>query len=276
MNTYTLDDLIYLMRRLREPEHGCPWDLKQTYKTIVPSTLEEAYEVAAAIESEDYEHLPEELGDLLFQVIFYAQLGAEEHCDHRRFDFAQIVSGLVEKLVRRHPHVFPGGDLKKVIAVKAGRNAQDELAIKQRWESLKREERLARGESSILADIPLNFPALSRAQKLQKRAAHSGFDWPDIEQPLAKIEEELAEVRVALAEGNQQAVAEELGDLLFSVVNACRHAKVDAESSLRFCNKKFERRFAYIERQLKAQKLTLAEASLVQMEALWCEAKANE
>jgi len=273
MNHYNLDDLIYLMQRLREPVHGCPWDLKQTYQTIVPSTLEEAYEVAAAIESEDYQHLPEELGDLLFQVIFYAQLGAEEKCEQRRFDFSHIVSGLVEKLVRRHPHVFPNGDLRCNITASDKRTERDEWAIKQRWESLKREERLARGDLSILADIPLNLPALTRAQKLQKRAAHNGFDWPDIEQPLAKIEEELAEVRDALASGNQQAIAEELGDLLFSVVNVCRHAKVDAESSLRLCSRKFERRFTYIEQQLKAEQLTLAQASLEQMEALWCEAK---
>lgn len=266
---YSIDDLIVLMQRLRDPLTGCPWDVKQSYQSIAASTIEEAYEVVDAIESADYPHLKEELGDLLFQVIFYAQLGTEDG----HFDFNGIVSDLVTKLVRRHPHVFPDGTLTSCIDLDSNR---DEIAIKERWEQLKQEERAAKGESRALADIPINLASLSRAQKIQKRAANTGFDWPDIEGPLAKVEEELAEVREALNSGDSDAVAEEIGDLLFAAVNVSRHAKVDAESALRLGSRKFERRFNFVEAQLLKTGVALEDASLEQMDNLWDQAKENE
>lgn len=266
---YTVDDLLMLMRRLREPLTGCPWDLKQSYQSIAPSTIEEAYEVVDAIESGDYLHLKEELGDLLFQVIFYTQLGAEDG----HFNFSGVVSDLVAKLVRRHPHVFPGGTLESRIDPDSDR---DDAVIKQRWEQLKQQERAAKGEPLALADIPVNLASLSRAQKIQKRAANIGFDWLDIDGPLTKVEEELAEVREALDSGDSAAVAEEIGDLLFAAVNVSRHAKVDAESALRLGSRKFERRFNYVESQLLSMGVALEDASLERMERLWDKAKENE
>lgn len=259
---YTLDDLIYLMQRLRDPVDGCPWDVKQAYETIVPSTIEEAYEVADAIERGDLDHLKEELGDLLFQVIFYSQLGAEEN----RFDFHQVVDTLVTKLVRRHPHVFPGENLRE----RFGDRPANESEIKQRWEDIKQEEREAKGARRTLDDVPVNLPALTRAAKLQKRAARTGFDWESVSGPIAKVREELLEVEQALASGDMAEVDAEIGDLLFAVVNISRTLKQDPEGSLRRANHKFERRFQYIEDQLQER---LGEASLEQMEALWVQAK---
>ncbi len=266
---HSIDDLVTLMQRLREPETGCPWDLKQTYASITPSTLEEAYEVVDAIETGDFDHLKEELGDLLFQVIFYAQLGAEE----ARFDFATIASDLVAKLIRRHPHVFPAGTLESRVTDASARNEAD---IKVRWEQLKQQERVSKGKVRALADIPMNLAALSRAQKLQKRAANTGFDWLDINGPLAKVEEELAEVRAALVSGDIDEVAEEIGDLIFAAVNVSRHAKVDAESALRRGSQKFEQRFNYVEARLQEAGSSLELATLEQMDLLWDAAKQNE
>ncbi|UTF60113.1 nucleoside triphosphate pyrophosphohydrolase [Gilvimarinus sp. DA14] len=260
--TYTLDDLIYLMQRLRDPRDGCPWDLKQTYETIVPSTIEEAYEVADAIERGDLDHLKEELGDLLFQVIFYSQFGTEE----KRFDFYQVVDTLVAKLVRRHPHVFPNENLRE----RYGDQPADEAAIKQRWEDIKQEEREAKGVRGTLDDIPLNLAALSRAAKLQKRAARTGFDWDDIKGPIAKVREELEEVEQALASGDMEAVEAEMGDLYFAAVNISRYLKQDPEASLRRANRKFESRFRYIEANAPKP---LEHMSLEEMDALWDKAK---
>lgn len=259
---YSTDDLLYLMARLRDPETGCPWDIKQDYASIAPSTLEEAYEVVDAIEKQDFVHLKEELGDLLFQVIFYSQLGKEE----QRFDFGSVVSGLVEKLVRRHPHVFPDGTL----ASKIDNRHTLPTDVKARWEAIKQEERAAKGVSGILADVPLNLPALSRAAKLQKRAASVGFDWQDISGPIAKVREELLEVEEALAVNDTKAIEDELGDLFFSVVNISRYLKIDPEQALRKANQKFERRFGYIEDNSSCP---LTEASLDDMNALWEKAK---
>ncbi len=263
-NQYTTDDLLYLMARLRDPQTGCPWDIKQDYASIAPSTIEEAYEVVDAIEKQDFVHLKEELGDLLFQVIFYSQLGKEEN----RFDFASVVSGLVEKLVRRHPHVFPDGTLESNI------DNHDTLPtdVKQRWEAIKQQERDAKGAQGILADVPLNLPALSRAAKLQKRAASVGFDWKDIQGPIAKVREELIEVEEALSANDATAIAEELGDLFFSVVNISRYLNVDPEQALRRANLKFEQRFHYIETHVATP---LAETSIEIMNQLWDEAKAQ-
>lgn len=269
---YKLDDLLQLMARLRHPEHGCPWDLKQSYASIVPYTLEEAYEVADAIERGDFDHLPGELGDLLFQVVYYSQLAAEEG----RFGFAEVVDGITAKLIRRHPHVFPDGDLY------AAPDAQklEEAAVKQRWEELKAEERAARAAApeqlSLLDDVPQALPALSRAAKLQKRAAQVGFDWPEALPVLDKVREELDEVLEAMSESDPQAIAEELGDLLFVVVNLARHLKVEPEAALRAANGKFERRFRFIEQALRDAGRPIENCSLDELDALWGEAKKQE
>ncbi len=264
MTQYTIDDLLYLMARLRDPESGCPWDIKQDYASIAPSTLEEAYEVVDAIEKQDFVHLKEELGDLLFQVIFYSQLGKEEH----RFEFAGVVSDLVAKLVRRHPHVFPDGTLHS----RVDNRHTLPTDVKARWEAIKQQERAEKGAQGLLADVPLNLPALSRAAKLQKRAASVGFDWDDIQGPIAKVREELLEVEEALAKQDQAAVAEELGDLLFAVVNISRYLKIDPEQALRNANQKFEQRFHYIEQHVEQ---SLSETSIDEMNRLWDQAKAH-
>lgn len=269
---YQLDDLLHLMARLRDPRHGCPWDLKQSYATIVPYTLEEAYEVADAIERGDFEHLPGELGDLLFQVVYYSQLAREEG----RFEFAQVVDGITAKLIRRHPHVFPDGDLYG--APDAAK--LEEAAVKQRWEELKAEERARKAAApeqlSLLDDVPGALPALSRAVKLQKRAAQVGFDWPEALPVVDKLREELDEVLEAMSENDAEAIAEEIGDLLFVVTNLARHLKVDPEGALRAANGKFERRFRYIEQALREAGRPIENCSLDELDALWGEAKKLE
>lgn len=277
---YNLDDLLYLMSRLRDPETGCPWDIKQTFASIVPHTIEEAYEVADAIEKQDYPHLKEELGDLLFQVIFYSQMGKEQ----QHFEFEDIIHTLVQKLVRRHPHVFPSGELHS--ENNDIRLSDDE--IKGRWEQIKAQEReekeLAAKEAaspqksqsdyvSILSDIPNVLPALQRAEKLQKRAATVGFDWPEATQVLDKIEEEIGELREAMAENNQANIQDELGDLMFAMTNLARHVNVKSEMAVRSTNQKFVDRFQYIEQVLHEKGVALEDASLEEMEALWQKAK---
>ena len=261
-----LQDLLYLMKRLRDSETGCPWDLKQSFASIVPFTLEEVYEVVDTIEREDYAHLKEELGDLLFQVVFYSQLGEEQGL----FDFEQVVSVLTEKLVSRHPHVFPDGTLH------SHRDAQaepDEQDIKQTWERLKQSERQDKGRSSILDDIPRALPALSRAQKLQKRAANHGFDWPDCGGVWNKLHEEIDELKGALRDQNQQNIEEELGDLLFTAVNLGRHLGVDSELALRNASRKFESRFQHLEEKLAESGEEVAKTSPQRLDQLWREAK---
>ncbi len=264
---YSVDDLLYLMQRLRDPVDGCPWDVEQSYRTIAPSTIEEAYEVVDAIEQDNFEHLREELGDLLFQVIFYCRLGEEEG----RFNFSDVASDLVAKLVRRHPHVFPDGTLESRVGSK--RSDDQEADIKRRWEAIKQEERDSKGHQGVLADIPLGLPALTRAAKLQKRAANVGFEWSDVSGVLDKLEEEIDEVREALQSGDKKAIQDELGDVLFVLANFCRYQKVEPESALRSTNQKFEQRFEYIESKLREQNLTPDEASLELMDQLWDEAK---
>jgi len=273
---YNLDDLLYLMSRLRDPETGCPWDIKQTFASIVPHTIEEAYEVADAIEKQDYPHLKEELGDLLFQVIFYSQMGKEQ----QHFEFEDIIHTLVQKLVRRHPHVFPSGELHS--ENNDIRLSDDE--IKGRWEQIKAQEReekeLAASPQksqsdyvSILSDIPNVLPALQRAEKLQKRAATVGFDWPEATPVLDKIEEEIGELREAMAENNQANIQDELGDLMFAMTNLARHVNVKSEMAVRSTNQKFVDRFQYIEQVLHEKGVALEDASLEEMEALWQKAK---
>ncbi|GGY69101.1 nucleoside triphosphate pyrophosphohydrolase [Cellvibrio zantedeschiae] len=262
---YSTDDLLYLMARLRDPQTGCPWDIKQDYASIAPSTLEEAYEVVDAIEKQDFVHLKEELGDLLFQVIFYSQIGKEEN----RFEFAGVVNDLVEKLVRRHPHVFPDGTLHSKIDNRHTLPAD----VKERWEAIKQQERDAKGAKGLLADVPVNLPALSRAAKLQKRAATVGFDWTDVQGPIAKVREELIEVEEALTTNDSEAIEEELGDLFFAVVNISRYLKIDPEQALRKASRKFETRFNYIETHLDKP---LNQATIEEMTVLWDEAKRGD
>lgn len=269
---HKLDDLIFLMSRLRDPQFGCPWDLKQTYATIVPHTLEEAYEVADAIERGDLDHLQGELGDLLFQVVFYAQLAKEEG----RFEFDGVIDGITRKLLRRHPHVFPTGEL--YAPREAPRLTDDQ--VNRRWEEIKAQERAektgAPEQLSLLDDVPAALPALSRAAKLQKRAAQVGFDWPEALPVVDKVREELDEVLEAMADNDSVAIAEEVGDLLFVVVNLARHLKVDPETALRSANSKFDRRFRFIEQALRHTQRPIEDCTLEEMDALWGEAKRQE
>ncbi len=258
---YSLDDLLRVMERLRDPEHGCPWDVKQTFATIVPSTLEEAYELAEAIEQEDFPHVAEELGDLLFQVIFYAQLGREQGL----FDLSQIISRLVDKLLRRHPHVFAEGQIEGVVEASAS-----VAEVSKTWESIKQTERAARRQTSALDDVPVALPALTRAQKVQKRAASVGFDWPDAAAVFDKLDEERDELAEAATREEQ---ADELGDLMFTCVNMARHVGLDAEAALRAATSKFEARFSLMEKKIHDGGASIEELSQQDLEAHWSDAK---
>ena len=261
-----IERLLRVMARLRDPEGGCPWDLEQDFSTIAPYTIEEAYEVADAIARGDMADLEDELGDLLLQVVYHAQLAKEAG----HFDLETVAQRIAAKMVRRHPHVF--GDAE----------VADAAAQSLAWEETKALERREKaraqgGAASLLGGIPLALPALTRAQKLQRRAARVGFDWPDAAPVLAKIEEELGELRAEIAAAAPQArLADELGDLLFAVVNLGRHLGVDGEAALRQTNAKFERRFRAIEASLAAAGRTLEDASLDELEALWQQAKTTE
>lgn len=271
---HDLNDLLALMAVLRDPQQGCPWDVQQDWDSIVPHTLEEAYEVADAIERRAFEELPGELGDLLFQVVYYSQFAAEEG----RFDFHDVVDTLTTKMLYRHPHVFPDGTLASRREGVSAAEVQTRQ-VNSRWESLKAEERAERARSeahSVLDDVPRTLPALARAAKLSKRAARVGFDWPDARGVLAKIREELDEVEQALAEGKRDHAAEEVGDLLFAVTNLARTLKADPEQCLRRTNAKFERRFRYVEAALAAEAVPLPEAGLAAMERHWQAAKRHD
>ena len=263
---YSIDNLVRVMERLRDPRFGCPWDLKQDFKSIVPSTLEECYELAHAIEQEDFHHVGEELGDVLFQVIFYAQLGREQGM----FGFPDIVNTLVEKLVRRHPHVFADGEIEGIVEGEIG---VDE--VNATWEAIKQQERQAREQHGVLADVPVALPALPRAQKLQKRAASVGFDWRETEAVLEKVEEELGELREALAASDRAAIREEMGDLLFTCANLSRHLKLDAETALRESSSKFEARFQSMEALANAAGGSLVDLDDSALDALWEQAKSQ-
>ncbi len=261
--------LLDIMAALRTPETGCGWDLAQTFATIAPYTIEEAYEVADAIARGDLVDLREELGDLLLQVVFHARIAEEEGA----FDFGGVVEAITQKMIRRHPHVF--GDA-------AGLPPHE---VEAQWARIKAQEKAAKGRgqspareaaSGLLDDIPLGLPGLSRAVKLQNKAATVGFDWNDIRLVLEKIREETGEIEAALDGGERDALEDEIGDLLFAAANLARHAGVDPESAVRRANAKFERRFRFIEGELARQGVALGEASLAQMDALWDEAKAGE
>ncbi|ANG64054.1 nucleoside triphosphate pyrophosphohydrolase [Marinobacterium aestuarii] len=265
MAEYDLDDLLCLMARLRDPADGCPWDLKQDFASIVRHTLEEAYEVADTIERQDWPHLKDELGDLLFQVVFYARLGEESG----RFDFADIVDNLVRKLLRRHPHVFPAGTLGS----RAGDMQRSEQQVSETWELIKQEEREGKASLGVLDDIPAALPGLSRALKLQKRASGVGFDWNDPLLVLDKIEEEIGELREAIRRGKQDEITDEMGDLLFAQVNLARHLGVDPETAVRSTNAKFVRRFGYIESVVTASGRDWDSFSLDELDGFWNQAK---
>lgn len=265
MSQYNLDDLLCLMARLRDPVDGCPWDREQDFNSIVPYTLEESYELADAIYNQDVPQIKEELGDLLFQVVFYAQLG-KERAD---FDFAAVVSSIVDKLLRRHPHVFPDGSLSS----RVDQQHASKAAIKKNWENIKASERKNKQLGGVLDDVPLALPALSRAAKLQKRASGVGFDWDNIEGVLHHLRSEIDELLDAREQQSAAHIAEELGDVLFCTVNLARHLKVEPEAALQQANRKFEARFRYIEQALRAAGSSAEGASLEEMDALWDEAK---
>ncbi len=269
----SIEKLRWIMAQLRDPEHGCPWDIKQTFKSIVSHTIEEAYEVVDAIEQGDLTELKKELGDLLFQVVFYSHLGEEQNI----FDFDDVLAAICEKLIRRHPHVF--GD--KLL--------NSEAEIKANWENEKAKEREQKHSQqkssaqqlSILADIPNNLPALSQAMKIQKRCAHVGFDWHHINDVIDKVEEEIEEVKAELTppvsqQYSENALHEELGDLLFAVVNLCRHANADAETMLRQANRKFIKRFHGVEEFVKHSGKAFNEHNLAQLEHYWQQVKKQE
>lgn len=261
--TGRIEALLDIMAKLRDPDGGCPWDLEQDFASIAPYTIEEAYEVADAIERGDMDDLKDELGDLLLQVVFHAQMAKEEG----RFDFSDVVRAICEKMTRRHPHVF--GDEEQ-------RSAG---AVKGRWEEIKAEEKAEKGKApaSILDDVPLALPALARAIKLQNRAARVGFDWPDTSLVIDKLNEEMLELSAEVAKGGDpDRLEDEMGDLLFVYANLARHMKVDPEAALRRANAKFRRRFGRIEEKLAADGRRPEDSTLEEMDALWDEAKAEE
>jgi nucleoside triphosphate diphosphatase len=249
------------MVRLRDPVTGCPWDVEQTFQTIAPYTLEEAYEVADAIERGDFDELKSELGDLLFQVVFHARMAEEAGL----FDFNAVAGAIADKLERRHPHVF--GDE----AAKA-----DAVSQKARWEDIKAAERSAKAQHGVLDDVPVALPALARAAKLTKRAARVGFDWPSTAEVFAKLDEEVAELKVEIAAGSPERMKDEVGDLLFVVANLARKLGIEPEDALRGSNAKFVRRFAFIEAELAKDGRTPDQSDLTEMDALWNGAKVAE
>ena len=263
-----IDRLLEVMKALRNPDGGCPWDIEQTFETIAPYTIEEAYEVADAIARKDMADLREELGDLLLQVVYHSQIASERPDASQAFTFHQVAEAITEKMIRRHPHVF--GDAR----------VESASAQSKAWEEVKAEERRAKGKGdreSLLDDIPLALPALTRAEKLQKRAARGGFDWPETRQVLDKIEEELAEVKAELESGAvPDRVEDELGDLLFTVANLARHLKIDPEQALRRTNRKFELRFRAVEQALSKGGRAMADTPLDDLESLWQAAKGVE
>ena len=253
-----IDRLLEIMARLRDPEHGCPWDREQTWSSIVPHTIEEAYEIADAVERGDVDHVRDELGDLLFEVVFQSRIAEEQGL----FRFDDVVDGISDKLERRHPHVFGDATIG---------NAAEQAAA---WEEHKAAERRAKGGAAGALDgVTLGLPALVRAAKLGRRAAQVGFDWPDPAGVLEKVREEIEELQRAVATGEAAHVREEIGDLLFSVAQLSRHLDVDPEAALRDAGGKFERRFRRIEASLAEEGRTAADASMAELEALWARAK---
>ena len=264
--SYQLADLVRLMACLRDQDHGCPWDRIQTYRSIVPFTLEEAYEVGDVIERGKFGELCAELGDLLFQVVFYARLAEEDG----RFSLHDVIDAIVSKLLTRHPHVFPDATFQS-FGESQGASVE---SIKKTWEAKKAEERASRGQLELFDDVPLGLPALSRAQKIQKRALKVGFDWSSITGVFEKIDEELVELQTARADEDSVAIQEEFGDLLFTIVSLGRHLGFDSEQALRLATQKFESRIETVNRLAKAQGIDLAIATDNEKNGLWDQAKA--
>ena len=257
-----LEDLIAVMARLRDPQGGCPWDREQTFATIAPYTIEEAYEVADAIERGETGELKEELGDLLFQVVFHARMAEEQGL----FDFQDVARAIADKMIRRHPHVFADTNFRNL----AEQNAA--------WEDQKAQERAAKGQhrAGVLADVPAGMPAMTRAVKLTKRAARVGFDWPNLSHVMEKLREELGELEAEIAAADLNKAREELGDFLFVCANLARKLDIDPERAVRGANQKFIRRFAHIENRLAEQGRTPEDATLEEMDAFWDEARAAD
>jgi ATP diphosphatase len=253
----SVDDLLEIMARLRDPASGCPWDIEQTFATIAPYTIEEAYEVADAIERDAMDELVGELGDLLLQVVYHAQMAREQGA----FGFADVVAAICRKMIRRHPHVFSDSSV----------SGADELSL--HWEEHKAGERERQGSGHVLADVPAALPALMRAAKLGRRAARVGFDWPDAQSVRDKVDEELEELDRAVIAGDASGVASEAGDVFFALVNYCRHLKLDPEQCLRAANARFEQRFAHIERRVNDDRSGWAGQSPDDLERFWAEAK---
>ena len=274
-----IERLLRIMSMLRDPDFGCPWDLEQSMESLVPFTIEEVYEVVDAIERGDMVDLEDELGDLLFQVVFYAQLAGESGY----FRFAQVAEAISDKLIRRHPHVFPHGKLES-FASKPDISA-DQVVVN--WDAIKEQEkaekRAKRGDdtaaveqaSSALDDVPRALPSLERSRKLQKRAARLGFDWSDVQPVIAKLKEEIEEYEEAVATDDKGALQHELGDILFAAVNLARHTGVEPEIALRDANQRFENRFRWIEQELSSRGTTIEDATLETIDELWDQAKAT-
>lgn len=265
LSVQVMDILLEVMSRLRDKDKGCAWDLQQTQKTLTAYTLEEVYEVIDAIDRDDPLQLRDELGDLLFQVVFYAQIAAEDG----HFDFVDVVRAVTEKLLRRHPHVFPDGTL-------ASFGSSSDITAEQvavNWELIKNQERKQTAAESVLDDVPLALPALERARKLQKRAASLGFDWPERNQVLAKLDEEIDELKRALTADSLSAVSHELGDVLFTCVNLARHLQIEPELILREANRRFEKRFRHVEKMAAKNAQDIVAMSLDELDVLWQNAK---
>jgi len=250
-----------IMATLRHPQTGCPWDLQQTFATIAPYTIEEAYEVADTIERGDMDELKSELGDLLFQTVFHARMAEEAGL----FDFDDVANAMSDKLVRRHPHVFSEETAQS-----------DAVSQKARWEDIKADERAGKAQHGVLDDVPLSLPALARAAKLSKRAARVGFDWPTTDEVFAKLDEEVAELQVEIAAGDLDKARDELGDILFVVANLARKLGVEPEDALRGANAKFVRRFGFIENELARDGRNPGQSDLAEMDRLWDAAKVAE
>lgn len=275
-NDSAMLQLLTIMHNLRDSAYGCDWDRKQTLRTLTGYTLEEVYEVIDAVEREDAAQLCDELGDLLFQVVFYAQIASEQG----QFDFNDVAAAISAKLLHRHPHVFPDGTLSSFGSSKLALDAQT-VAI--RWEEIKNIERQVKAARvpsgalpSVLDDVPAALPALERARKLQRRAGSLGFDWQDAAPVLVRLREEIAELETAIDKADAAAIQDEFGDVLFSCVNLARHLDIDSETALRAANRKFERRFRAMERLAHGRSLTLADMTLAELDTLWDEIKAAQ
>ena len=263
MTEDALKNLMDMMTALRSPESGCPWDKKQTYQSLTPHTLEETHEVIDAIENDNYQNLKDELGDLLFQVVFYAQIAREE----KLFDLVDVINHLVDKMQRRHPHVF------------ANRQFETEAELSSHWENVKSLEKQntdqPAGSNSVLDNVPASMPALSRAQKLQKRAAKTGFDWNNIDQIKDKIHEELSELNAAIESNSHREKEHEIGDLIMATVNLARHLEIDAEQALRLANRRFTKRFQFMENHFDSKGKHISDSEIDELERLWQTAKNN-